>query len=137
MQARGWEEVERAKADGRWEAAYDGSVPGDLEAAVRADEGARGVWVGLGRGERRQFAYRLVGVRTEEGRRKAVGRIVRELAGRDWSGGEAKVGVVGKRKRDELEWDEDEKEVSSSLARERREQRAARRSERGGQAGGT
>lgn len=136
MRERGWEEVGRAKGDGRWEAAYDGSVPEDLEAAVLGDEGARGVWEGLGRGRRSGFAYRLVGVRTEEGRRRAIERMVREI--RERSGGEEGAVIdgekkrIGKRKREEQGGEKEDSEAVKEaplLSRGSREQRAARRAE--------
>ena len=138
MQARGWEEVERAKGDGRWEGAYDGAVPRDLEEAMMGDERAKGVWQRLGKGERSAFAYRLVGVRTEEGRARAVGRIVEELASR---GGEEmkqlKGRQAGKRKRGvDEERQEVVEEKAPSVTGESRAQRAERRAERKGEADG-
>ena len=63
MRARGVAEVERAQADGRWEAAYAGQasaeVPADLQAAIDADPAARAMFAVLTRQNRYALIYRL------------------------------------------------------------------------------
>ncbi len=56
MRERGLTEIERAKADGRWERAYDGAatitVPADLQAALDAAPPAAATFQALGRATR-------------------------------------------------------------------------------------
>lgn len=63
MRARGAAEVERAKADGRWDAAYAGQatieVPPDLTAALAADPVARSTFDALTRQNRYAILLRL------------------------------------------------------------------------------
>ena len=132
MQARGWEEVERAKGDGRWEAAYGGvgdiAVPVDLEKRIEGENAeVRGAWEGLGRGERYKILIGLVGVRTERGRERAVGRIVEGLR----SGGIGKKVDGGKKGRAVTVAKEDG-ETRAPLLRESRAERAERRARRSG-----
>ena len=60
MQPAGLREVERAKADGRWDAAYDApstaTVPDDLQAALDANPAAAEFFAGL----RRQNRYAIL-----------------------------------------------------------------------------
>ncbi|KAK5173034.1 uncharacterized protein LTR77_003156 [Saxophila tyrrhenica] len=94
MTARGLLEVEKAKADGRWERAYAGQagmvVDGELRAAIEGDEEARAGWEELGRGERYVLCQRLGALKTEVGRRRRIGGIVEGL-----KQGRAEDGVVG------------------------------------------
>ena len=84
MQPRGWQEVERAKADGRWEAAYAPystiEPPKDLLEAVEAVPEAKAMWEVLTKQNRFAFILRLSSVRTEKGRRNNVARAVEMLA---------------------------------------------------------
>jgi len=63
MRASGLAQVEAAKADGRWEAAYEpqrtASVPADLAAALACDEPARVFFESLGRTDRYAVILRL------------------------------------------------------------------------------
>jgi uncharacterized protein YdeI (YjbR/CyaY-like superfamily) len=63
MRARGLAEVDAAKADGRWDAAYAPAstitVPGDLRAALDANPPAATFFETLTGGERYAFLYRL------------------------------------------------------------------------------
>lgn len=136
MREAGRAEVERAKADGRWEGAYADfrsmAVPEVLETALDGVEGARGKWDGLTKTERYLFCLRVGNLRTEKGRERAVRQIVSGLM----DGGEGE--EVGKRKRKRGEEEVDEGEVSGDggvepelvVAHESRADRAARRSRR-------
>ena len=63
MQASGLAEVERAKADGRWDRAYDrqgaAQVPEDLAAALKASDKARAFFETLSSQNRYAFVFRL------------------------------------------------------------------------------
>jgi uncharacterized protein YdeI (YjbR/CyaY-like superfamily) len=63
MAPAGLAEVERAKADGRWEAAYEpasrASVPPDLEAALAANPRAAAQFATLDGANRYAILYRL------------------------------------------------------------------------------
>ena len=63
MTAAGLREVERAQADGRWDAAYDsfsaGDVPEDLRAALAARPGALAFFEALDRANRYAILYRV------------------------------------------------------------------------------
>lgn len=67
MRPSGWAEVERAKADGRWDAAYAAQASYELPADV--DE----AWLdGLGRTERYLAVLPVLKARTEAARAKAI-----------------------------------------------------------------
>jgi len=74
MRPRGLAEVEAAKADGRWEAAYAPqstiTVPDDLRRALDAHPPAAAFFATLGGGDRYAFLYRLHRV-TDPARRAA------------------------------------------------------------------
>ena len=63
MRPAGLEQVERAKADGRWDAAYQGSrtmtVPDDFQAALDANPAASATFAGISRANRYAFLYRI------------------------------------------------------------------------------
>jgi uncharacterized protein YdeI (YjbR/CyaY-like superfamily) len=63
MRPAGLEEVARAKADGRWDAAYDSHrtirVPPDLQAELDADPGAKAFFESLDSTNRYAILYRL------------------------------------------------------------------------------
>lgn len=63
MRPAGLAEVEAAKADGRWEAAYEGQrtaeVPGDLRRELDANPAAREFFAGLDSANRYAIVYRL------------------------------------------------------------------------------
>lgn len=63
MQRAGLEQVERAKADGRWDAAYEGSrtmtVPDDFQAALDANPAALAAFASASRANRYAFLYRI------------------------------------------------------------------------------
>lgn len=79
MRPPGVAEVERAKADGRWEAAYvsqkEAKVPDDLAAALQGDDRAREFFESLGKTDRYQVILRLelsTGARMRAARLTAV-----------------------------------------------------------------
>jgi uncharacterized protein YdeI (YjbR/CyaY-like superfamily) len=83
MRPAGIAQVEAARADGRWDAAYppqrDGHVPDDVTASLRDTPGAEAAFEALGRTE---CFVRLLAVhkaRTPEGRARAIARLVRDL----------------------------------------------------------
>jgi uncharacterized protein YdeI (YjbR/CyaY-like superfamily) len=84
MQPAGLREVERAKADGRWEAAYDGSrtasVPDDLKRALDADERARAAFAALDSRNRYAILYRIQDAKRPQTRALRIERFVEMLA---------------------------------------------------------
>jgi uncharacterized protein YdeI (YjbR/CyaY-like superfamily) len=87
MRAPGLAEVEAAKADGRWDAAYESqrtaTVPPDLAAALAGDEPARAFFESLGRSDRYAVILRLLKARGEAARAAELRRMVALLrAGR-------------------------------------------------------
>lgn len=63
MQPAGLAQIDRARADGRWDAAYAGSatieVPADFQAALDAVPAARATFAALSRTDRFAFIYRI------------------------------------------------------------------------------
>jgi uncharacterized protein YdeI (YjbR/CyaY-like superfamily) len=84
MQAAGIAEVERAKADGRWEAAYSGQagmeVPADLAAALRAEPAAQATFEILTRQNRYAVLFRVNGAKRADTRARRVQQFVAMLA---------------------------------------------------------
>ncbi|HZP14484.1 MAG TPA: YdeI/OmpD-associated family protein, partial [Nocardioides sp.] len=83
MKPSGLEEVRRAKADGRWEAAYPAQsqapVPPDLQTALDANPEAKAFFETL-RGQRRYaFLYRLHNVKRPESRAKRIANYIELL----------------------------------------------------------
>jgi uncharacterized protein YdeI (YjbR/CyaY-like superfamily) len=76
MAPAGMREIEAARADGRWEAAYDSpataEVPPDLRAALDADPAAREFFAGLDRANRYAILYRLQEARRPETRARRL-----------------------------------------------------------------
>lgn len=89
MRQRGRAEVERARADGRWDAAYAGpataEVPPELEAALAEDDVARAAFEALNRTNRFSVLHPVLSARDASARERAVARAVRRLRG-DGSG---------------------------------------------------
>lgn len=87
MRPAGLAEVEAAKADGRWEAAYvsqrDATVPPDLAAALAADQRAGAVFAALGRTDRYAVILDLVTARTEAARARRLERAVTRLGAKE------------------------------------------------------
>ncbi|MDB5098134.1 MAG: hypothetical protein JWM80_2555 [Cyanobacteria bacterium RYN_339] len=84
MQAAGRAQVEAAKANGTWEAAYapqsKGEVPPALQAALDAHPAARAFFDTLSKAERFAFCYRVQHPKTEAGRAKRVAWAIARLA---------------------------------------------------------
>lgn len=80
----GFAQVAAAKADGRWDAAYESqrtaSVPPDLQAALAADPRAAAVFEGLDRTARYALILKLLKTTTPQRRAIALARAVVELA---------------------------------------------------------
>ncbi|WP_232730305.1 YdeI/OmpD-associated family protein [Novosphingobium kunmingense] len=87
MQRRGIAEVERAKADGRWEAAYapasTAKVPEDLAAALGANPEAKSFFEGLTGANRYAVLYRIGAVKRPETRARKIAKFVAMLARRE------------------------------------------------------
>jgi uncharacterized protein YdeI (YjbR/CyaY-like superfamily) len=77
-------EIERARSDGRWQAAYDGQatigVPADLDAALALDPAARACFEGLSSQNRYAILYRLGTAKRVETRRRRLEQFVAMLA---------------------------------------------------------
>jgi uncharacterized protein YdeI (YjbR/CyaY-like superfamily) len=86
MRASGRAEIERAKADGRWDAAYrqkDAAVPPDLQAALDASPAASAHYATLNKQAQFAFVFRLANVRRADTRvRKITEYIVLLESGR-------------------------------------------------------
>jgi len=84
MQPAGLAEVERARADGRWEAAYDAqsvaTVPPDLKAALDANPKAAAFFAKLDSRNRYAVLFRTQGAKKPETRARRIGRFVEMLA---------------------------------------------------------
>jgi len=84
MQPPGLAEVERAKNDGRWGRAYDGSasieVPDDLREALAASPPAQATWDVLNRTNRYTVLYRIQEAKREETRARRISQFVEMLA---------------------------------------------------------
>jgi uncharacterized protein YdeI (YjbR/CyaY-like superfamily) len=84
MHPAGVAEVERAKADGRWDAAYDGpanrTAPDDLAAAVAADPGATAMWDVLTSSNRFAIIHRVEDAKRPETRARRIAQFVEMLA---------------------------------------------------------
>ncbi len=84
MRPAGLHEVERAKADGRWDAAYPGSktieVPGDLQQALDADANAAATFATLTAANRFAILYRIHDAKRPETRTRRIEQFVAQLA---------------------------------------------------------
>ena len=84
MQPAGLAEIERAKRDGRWEAAYDSprriTVPGDLQAALDGNERARSFFETLDGQNRYAILFRIHTAKKAETRAKRIEQFVQMLA---------------------------------------------------------
>jgi uncharacterized protein YdeI (YjbR/CyaY-like superfamily) len=84
MRPAGLAEVERAKADGRWDAAYGGmatiSVPDDLQAALDANPQARDFFETISRTNRFAVLYRVYDAKRPETRARRIRDLVAMLA---------------------------------------------------------
>jgi len=84
MRPAGLREVERAQADGRWEAAYDSqtsiSVPEDLLLAMEKNAAARGFFETLDSRNRYAILYRIQEARKPETRARRIENFVTMLS---------------------------------------------------------
>ncbi len=83
MKAPGLAEIERAKADGRWEAAYDSSrvadVPSDFQAALDANPQAKDFFAVLDRANRYAVLFRLQTAKKAETRVRRIRQFIEML----------------------------------------------------------
>ena len=87
MTPYGQRQVDAAKADGRWDAAYapirsanDATIPEDLRAAIEANPRARKTYRTLGRLNLFALAFRTNNMKTAAGRAKKIAALVAMLA---------------------------------------------------------
>jgi uncharacterized protein YdeI (YjbR/CyaY-like superfamily) len=84
MRPAGLREVERAKADGRWDAAYEpqsaATVPEDLRLELEKNEGAREFFETLDRANRYAMLHRIQDARKPETRARRIAQYVEMLA---------------------------------------------------------
>jgi uncharacterized protein YdeI (YjbR/CyaY-like superfamily) len=84
MRPAGLREVEMARADGRWDAAYEPpstmAVPDDLRRALGADERAAATFEGLGKQARYSILYRIGDAKRAETRARRIATFVAALA---------------------------------------------------------
>ncbi|HKE13421.1 MAG TPA: YdeI/OmpD-associated family protein, partial [Kofleriaceae bacterium] len=87
MKPAGLEQVERARGDGRWDAAYAGqaraTVPPDLEAALAARPRARDFFATLDASNRYAVLHRVMTAVRPETRARRIERLVAMLARRE------------------------------------------------------
>ncbi|MDQ3698866.1 MAG: YdeI/OmpD-associated family protein [Gemmatimonadota bacterium] len=84
MEPPGLAEVERARGDGRWDAAYDSArtatVPSDLAAALAANKKAAAFFTTLDGANRYAILYRVQTAKKEETRQRRIAELVAMLA---------------------------------------------------------
>ena len=84
MRPPGLAEVERAKADGRWDAAYDNpasaTVPEDFERALARNKKAREFFATLSSANRYAILYRIQDAKRPETRARRITQLVEMLA---------------------------------------------------------
>jgi uncharacterized protein YdeI (YjbR/CyaY-like superfamily) len=87
MKPPGQRQVDAAKANGRWDAAYgpiraatEASIPDDLRAAIEADPRAAKTFQALGRLNLFALAFRTNNMRTPAGRARKIASLVAMLA---------------------------------------------------------
>ncbi len=85
MRARGLVEVSKARADGRWERAYEGSanalVPDDLAVALAADPALAANFAALTRAQRYSILHPLMTAATPETRARRLAKALVGLSG--------------------------------------------------------
>ncbi len=82
MTRHGLEQVEAAKADGRWDKAYrisNAELPDDLQAAIDAEPLAKATLEKLSSQNRFALAFRVDSLKTESGRRRKIASLVEML----------------------------------------------------------
>jgi uncharacterized protein YdeI (YjbR/CyaY-like superfamily) len=84
MQPAGQAEIDSAKADGRWDAAYDGArtatVPPDLQAALDAQPKAKAFFSALDATNRYAVLWRVQTAKKPETRARRIEKFVAMLA---------------------------------------------------------
>ena len=87
MQLAGQQQVDAAKADGRWDAAYApmrsasaATIPADLRAAIAANRRAEETFATLGRQNLFSLAFRTNNMKTPAGRARKIASLVAMLA---------------------------------------------------------
>jgi uncharacterized protein YdeI (YjbR/CyaY-like superfamily) len=87
MKPTGLAQVEAARADGRWAAAYapirsatPASIPADLRRAIEANPKARATFARLGRMNLFALAFRTNSMKTSAGRARKIAELVAMLA---------------------------------------------------------
>jgi uncharacterized protein YdeI (YjbR/CyaY-like superfamily) len=83
MKPAGLKEIERAKEDGRWNAAYDSpskaTVPSDLQAALDANARAKSFFATLNKANRYAILFRIQNVKKAETRIKRIKQFIEML----------------------------------------------------------
>ena len=83
MKPAGLEAIERAKADGRWDAAYDSPsrarVPADLQAALNRNARAKAFFVTLDGANRYAVLFRIQTAKKTDTRAKRIDRFIKML----------------------------------------------------------
>ena len=84
MQPAGLRQIEAARSDGRWAAAYpsqaSATVPQDLQRALDDSPAARAFFMTLTGSDRYAFLYRLHNVRSPVGRRERISGYIKRLS---------------------------------------------------------
>ena len=87
MTPHGQKQIEAAKADGRWKAAYapirsasTATIPADLRAAIKANARAEKTFQSLGRGNLFALTFRTNNMKTPAGRARKIATLVAMLA---------------------------------------------------------
>ena len=84
MSSRGLAEIGRARADGRWDRAYatstDAQPHPDFLIALQRDPAAEAFYATLNAQNRFAVYYRIHALKTEQGRARAIERMVEKLA---------------------------------------------------------
>ena len=87
MTPHGQQQVDAAKADGRWDAAYapmrmatEATIPADLRASIQANPQARKTFRTLGRQNLFALAFRTNNIKTPAGRSRKIAALVAMLA---------------------------------------------------------
>ncbi|MEZ5189466.1 MAG: YdeI/OmpD-associated family protein [Schumannella sp.] len=82
MRPQGQAEIDRAKADGRWDAAYrvkDAAPPAELAAALQASPAASEAWAALTKQNRFAIIFRTSQLKRPESRERAAAKYVAML----------------------------------------------------------
>lgn len=90
MRSAGLAEVDKAKADGRWDDAYPSpstmEVPDDLRRAIDADPGAAEAFASIKSADRYSMLYRVHHTKTPETRARIIQEFVASLSNRPGDG---------------------------------------------------